>query len=59
MKTRTCEKCGSRDVYELRFEKEVFETPMNFKGIKTVNREEHKDYEKKASLEKMEMKKEC
>ena len=40
MKTRTCEKCGSRDVYELRFDKEVFETPMNFKSIRTVNREQ-------------------
>jgi len=40
MKTRTCEKCGSRDVYELRFEKDVSEAPMNFKGIRTVNRED-------------------
>ena len=38
MKARTCERCGSRDVYELRFEKDVSEAPMNFKGIKTVNR---------------------
>ncbi len=40
MKTRTCEKCGSRDVYEVRFEKDVSEAPMNFKGIRTVNRED-------------------
>ncbi len=38
MKTRICQGCGSRDVYELRFEKEVSENPMTFKGIKTVNR---------------------
>jgi len=38
MKTRTCQGCGSRDVYELRFEKEVSENPMNFKDIKTVIR---------------------
>jgi hypothetical protein len=39
MKTRTCQECGSRDVYELRFEKEVSDNPMNFKGIKTVNKQ--------------------
>jgi len=39
MKTRTCEGCGSRDVYELRFEKDVSEAPMVFRGIRTVNRE--------------------
>ena len=40
MKTRTCERCGSRDVYELRFEKDVSEAPLIFKGIKTVNRKD-------------------
>ncbi len=38
MKTRVCQECGARDVYELRFEKEVAEAPMNFRGIKTVNK---------------------
>ncbi len=40
MKTRTCQGCGSKDVYELRFEKDVTEAPMNFKGIRTVNKED-------------------
>jgi hypothetical protein len=34
MKTRTCQECGSKDTYEVRFEKEISETPLNFKGIK-------------------------
>ncbi len=38
MRTRTCEKCGSRDVYELRFEKDISQVPLNFRGIRTVNR---------------------
>jgi len=54
MKTRTCQGCGSKDVYELRFEKDVSENPLNFKGITTVN----KAAEKKLSR-KMEMRPEC
>jgi len=38
MKPRTCDKCGSKDVYELRFAKELSETQLTFKEIKTVNR---------------------
>ncbi len=38
MKTRVCEGCGSRDVYELRFEKSVSSPPTNFKTIRTINR---------------------
>ena len=38
MKTRTCQECGSKDTYELRFEKEISEAPLNFRGIKTINR---------------------
>ena len=38
MKTRTCQECGSRDVYELRFEKPLSEKPMAFSDIKTVDR---------------------
>jgi hypothetical protein len=38
MKTRTCQGCGSRDIYELRFEKAIKEGQLNFKGIRTVSR---------------------
>ena len=34
MKTRTCQECGSKDTYEVRFEKKISETPLKFKGIK-------------------------
>jgi len=40
MKARECQQCGSKDVYELKFEEEVSEeVPLNFKGIKIVHRE--------------------
>ena len=39
MKTRICHECGSKDTYELRFERDIPETPVNFRGIKTVNKE--------------------
>ena len=39
MRARKCQECGSSDVYELRFEEEVNEVPLSFKGIRTVNRE--------------------
>jgi len=39
MKARECQECGSKDVYELKFEEEVSEeVPLSFKGIKTVHR---------------------
>lgn len=38
MKTRVCHECGSQDTYELKFEREVLEAPLNFRSIKTVNR---------------------
>jgi len=38
MKARECQECGSKDVYEIRFADEVPEVPLNFKGIRTVNR---------------------
>jgi len=37
LKARECQECGSKDVYELRFEEEVTEVPLSFKGIKTVD----------------------
>jgi hypothetical protein len=37
LKARECQECGSKDVYELRFEEEVSEVPLSFKGIKTVD----------------------
>jgi hypothetical protein len=40
MKARECQECGSKDVYELKFEEEVpEEAPLNFKGIKVVHRD--------------------
>ena len=38
MNTRQCQKCASKDVYELRFEEGISETPLNFKSIRTVKR---------------------
>lgn len=36
---RECQECGSKDVYEIRFAEGVSEeTPLSFKGIRTVNR---------------------
>jgi hypothetical protein len=35
-----CPKCGSKDVYEIRFAEEISEkAPLSFKGIKKVSRE--------------------
>lgn len=34
-----CQKCGSKDVYEIRLSKEISEeVPLSFKGIKKVSR---------------------
>ena len=42
LKARECQECGSKDVYELRFEEEVSEeAPLSFKGIRIVNRGSH------------------
>jgi hypothetical protein len=39
MKARECEKCGSKDVYEIRFAEEIDEdVPLSFKGIRRVSR---------------------
>jgi len=40
MKARECQKCGSKDVYEIRFADEVSEEefPLSFKGIRKVSR---------------------
>ena len=38
MKTRTCQECGSKDTYELRFERNISEVPLSFRSIKTINR---------------------
>ncbi len=38
MKTRICQDCGSKDTYELRFEKDVSETPLNFRTIRTIDK---------------------
>lgn len=38
MKTRICQDCGSKDTYELRFEKDVSETPLNFRSIRTIDK---------------------
>jgi hypothetical protein len=37
LKARECQECGSKDVYELRFEEEIAEVPLSFKAIKTVS----------------------
>jgi len=44
MKARECQDCGSKDVYEIRFNGEAPEEyhSLSFKGIRTVNRR-HKD----------------
>ena len=37
---RECHECGSKDVYEISFPKEVFaDIPLSFKSIKKVRRE--------------------
>jgi len=39
LQARECQKCGSKDVYEINFAKEIPEgVPLNFKGIRTVSR---------------------
>jgi len=39
LQARECQKCGSKDVYEINFAREVPEgVPLNFKGIRTVGR---------------------
>ena len=38
-RSRECQECGSKDVYEIRFSEEVSEeVPLGFKAIKKVNR---------------------
>lgn len=37
-KMRVCHKCGSKDTYELRFEKDISEAPLSFRSIKTIYR---------------------
>lgn len=36
MKPRTCHKCGSKDTYEIRFNREISEAPLNYNSIKKV-----------------------
>jgi hypothetical protein len=40
MKARACQDCGSKDVYEVRFNGGTPDTnrPLSFRGIRTVNR---------------------
>jgi hypothetical protein len=39
LQARECQKCGSREVYEINFSKEVTEqTPLNFKNIRIVRK---------------------
>lgn len=39
MKARECQRCGSKDVYEIRFANEVDNgVPLSFKGIRRVSR---------------------
>lgn len=39
LQARECQKCGSREVYEINFAREVPRgVPLNFKGIRTVSR---------------------
>ncbi len=39
MQARECQKCGSKDVYEIRFSEELSEDiPLTFKGIRKVSR---------------------
>lgn len=52
-KARECQECGSKDVYELRFEEEIPEVSLSFKGIRTVNGEWHvTSYEQKVAVKK-------
>ncbi len=37
-KTRVCQECGSKDTYELKFEKDISEAPLNFRSIKAIYR---------------------
>jgi len=40
LQARECQKCGSREVYEINFAKEVPEkVPLNFKDIRIVSRQ--------------------
>ena len=38
MRSQACQECGSKDVYELRFEKTVPDVPLNFNAIKTISK---------------------
>jgi hypothetical protein len=38
LRARECQECGSKDVYELRFQEKISEIPLSFKGIRTVDR---------------------
>jgi hypothetical protein len=39
LRARECQRCRSKDVYEINFAEEVSEgVPLTFKGIRTVNR---------------------
>jgi 5-methylcytosine-specific restriction endonuclease McrA len=39
MKARECQRCGSKDIYEIRFANEVDNgVPLSFKGIRRVSR---------------------
>jgi len=39
MQARECQKCGSKDVYEIRFAEEINnDVPLSFKGIRRVGR---------------------
>jgi hypothetical protein len=39
LQVRNCQKCGSKDVYEMSFGRRIpQETCLNFKGIRTVSR---------------------
>lgn len=38
LNARECQKCGSKDVYEVGFSKEVLEAPLSFKSIRTICR---------------------
>ena len=40
LQARECQKCGSREVYEIDFAKEVREkVPVNFRGIRVVSKQ--------------------
>jgi hypothetical protein len=39
LRARECQKCRSKDVYEIKFAEEVSEEiPLSFKGIRTISR---------------------